>query len=64
MTMNTITIELLLIIIGLLLAMQTAMQAHRGPRLSLTGGGQIPAFDLFELERLRTQINNCFGGLK
>lgn len=56
-------IELLLTIIGLLLAMQTAMQAHRGPYFALTGGG-VTAPELWEWERLRTQINNCFGGLK
>ena len=34
-----ITLELILIIIALLLAMQTAMQSYRGPYFALTGGG-------------------------
>ena len=55
-------IELLLAIIGLLLALQTAIQAQSGPRLALMGGWQMPAPELWELARLRAQIGNVLGG--
>lgn len=56
------TIELILVIIALLLAMQTAMQSYRGPYFALTNGGVLSNPELWELSRLRAQINNCFGG--